>query len=84
MFSSLEPCRTQHYTTNTQRNSMVLWDKVTMAVDMDFLDATINKMLVNTMTTHMILKPESLDTIVAINLVSITHNILNMPEITHM
>lgn len=49
---------------------MVLWDEVAKEVAADFPDVTVDKMLVDAMTTRMVLKPESLDTIVATNLVS--------------
>ncbi|KAJ5787489.1 Tyrosyl-DNA phosphodiesterase [Penicillium paradoxum] len=53
---------------NAQRNGMVLWDEVAKVVAEDFPDVTVDKMLVDAMTTRMVLKPESLDTIVATNL----------------
>ncbi|KGO76984.1 Isocitrate and isopropylmalate dehydrogenases family [Penicillium italicum] len=53
---------------NAQRNGMVLWDEVAKIVAVDFPDVTVDKMLVDAMTTRMVLKPESLDTIVATNL----------------
>jgi len=53
---------------NAQRNGMVLWDEVAKAVAVDFPDVTVDKMLVDAMTTRMVLKPESIDTIVATNL----------------
>ncbi|KAJ5493380.1 tartrate dehydrogenase/decarboxylase TtuC [Penicillium diatomitis] len=55
---------------NAQRNGMVLWDEVAQAVAKEFPDVTMDKMLVDAMTTRMVLKPESLDTIVASNLVN--------------
>lgn len=55
---------------NAQRNGMVLWDEVAAEVAKDFPDVTVDKMLVDAMTTRMVLKPETLDTIVATNLVS--------------
>lgn len=55
---------------NAQRNGMVLWDEVAAEVAREFPDVTVDKMLVDAMTTRMVLKPESLDTIVASNLVS--------------
>lgn len=55
---------------NAQRNGMVLWDEVAKDVAQEFPDVTVDKMLVDAMTTRMVLKPESLDTIVATNLVS--------------
>lgn len=56
---------------NAQRNGMVMWDRVAADVAKEFPDVTVDKMLVDAMTTRMVLKPESLDTIVATNLVSI-------------
>ncbi|KAF4980672.1 hypothetical protein FZEAL_3340 [Fusarium zealandicum] len=53
---------------NAQRNGMVLWDEVAAEVGADFPDVTVDKMLVDAQTTRMVLKPESLDTIVASNL----------------
>ena len=58
---------------NAQRNGMVLWDEVAAAVAKDFPDVTTDKMLVDAMTCRMVLKPESLDTIVATNLVGLTY-----------
>lgn len=54
---------------NAQRNGMVLWDEVAAVVAKDFPDVTVEKMLVDAMTTRMVLKPQSIDTIVASNLV---------------
>lgn len=55
---------------NAQRNGMVLWDEVVYEVAKDFPDVSLDKMLVDAMTTRMVLNPKSLDTIVATNLVS--------------
>jgi isocitrate/isopropylmalate dehydrogenase len=55
---------------NAQRNGMVMWDEVAALVAKDFPDVEVDKMLVDAMTTRMVLKPETLDTIVATNLVS--------------
>jgi isocitrate/isopropylmalate dehydrogenase len=54
---------------NAQRNGMVLWDKIAAEIAEEFPDVTVDKMLVDAMTTRMVLKPETLDTIVATNLV---------------
>lgn len=54
---------------NAQRNGMVLWDEVAAEVATEFPDVTVDKMLVDAMTTRMVLKPETIDTIVATNLV---------------
>ena len=53
---------------NAQRNGLVLWDEVAVTVARDFLDVTWDKMLVDAMTTRMVLHPSTLDTIVATNL----------------
>ncbi|KFY72759.1 hypothetical protein V499_07094 [Pseudogymnoascus sp. VKM F-103] len=53
---------------NAQRNGMVMWDEVASDVAKDFPDVLVDKMLVDAMTTRMVLKPETLDTIVATNL----------------
>ena len=47
---------------------MVFWDDVFEVVRKDFPDVETDKMLVDAMTTRMVLKPETLDTIVATNL----------------
>lgn len=48
---------------------MVMWDEIALEVAKDFPDVTMDKMLVDAMTCRMVLQPESLDTIVATNLV---------------
>ncbi|HSF47627.1 MAG TPA: tartrate dehydrogenase [Candidatus Binatia bacterium] len=53
---------------NAQRNGMVMWDEVAADVAKEFPDVTWDKMLVDAMTMRMVLKPETLDTIVATNL----------------
>ena len=53
---------------NAQRHGLVLWDEVAAIVAKDFPDVSWEKMLVDAMTTRMVLQPESLDTIVATNL----------------
>lgn len=54
---------------NAQRNGMVLWDEVAMEVAKEFGDVRVDKMLVDAMTVRMALRPESIDTVVASNLV---------------
>ena len=54
---------------NAQRNGMVLWDEVANDVAKDYPDITMDKMLVDAMTVRMVNKPESIDTMVATNLV---------------
>lgn len=53
---------------NAQRNGLVLWDDVAVAVSKDFPDVEMDKMLVDAMTVRMTLHPETIDTIVATNL----------------
>jgi tartrate dehydrogenase/decarboxylase/D-malate dehydrogenase len=47
---------------------MVLWDEIFYAVSRDYPDIKIDRILVDAVTTRMVLKPGSLDTIVATNL----------------
>jgi isocitrate/isopropylmalate dehydrogenase len=56
---------------NAQRNGMVLWDEVAHATSLDFPEVKMDMMLVDAMTCRMVLKPESIDTVVATNLVCI-------------
>jgi tartrate dehydrogenase/decarboxylase / D-malate dehydrogenase len=53
---------------NAQRNGMVMWDEIASEVASKYPDVKWDKMLVDAMTMRMVLKPESLDTIVATNL----------------
>jgi tartrate dehydrogenase/decarboxylase/D-malate dehydrogenase len=53
---------------NAQRHGMVLWDEIFYEVAKDFPDVKHDRILVDAMTTRMVLKPGSLDTIVATNL----------------
>ena len=53
---------------NAQRHGMVMWDAVFDEVKGDYPEVTTDKMLVDAMTTRMVLNPKSLDTIVATNL----------------
>lgn len=53
---------------NAQRNGLVLWDEIASEISKEFPDVECDKMLVDAMTTRMVLRPESLDTIVATNL----------------
>jgi tartrate dehydrogenase/decarboxylase/D-malate dehydrogenase len=48
---------------------MVLWDKIATEIAVEFPEVAVDKMLVDAMTARMVLKPETLDTIVATNLV---------------
>ena len=47
---------------------MVLWDEVAAEVAAEFPEVTWDKMLVDAMTMRMVLKPQSIDTVVATNL----------------
>jgi len=53
---------------NAQRHAMVMWDEIAAEIAAEFPDVTWDKMLVDAMTMRMILKPATLDTIVATNL----------------
>jgi len=53
---------------NAQRNGMVMWDDVAAIVAKDYPDVEVDKMLVDAMTTRMVLQPSTIDTIVATNL----------------
>jgi tartrate dehydrogenase/decarboxylase/D-malate dehydrogenase len=53
---------------NAQRHGMVLWDEVFAEVAADYSDVATDKELVDAMTTRMVLKPKTLDVIVATNL----------------
>jgi tartrate dehydrogenase/decarboxylase / D-malate dehydrogenase len=53
---------------NAQRHGMVMWDEIAAEVAGEFPDVTWDKMLTDAMTTRMVAKPASLDTIVATNL----------------
>ena len=53
---------------NAQRHGMVMWDEIAAEVAAEFPDVTWDKMLVDAMTMRMVLRPQSIDTIVATNL----------------
>jgi len=53
---------------NAQRHAMVMWDEIAAEIAAEFKDVTWDKMLVDAMTVRMVMKPQSLDTIVATNL----------------
>jgi tartrate dehydrogenase/decarboxylase/D-malate dehydrogenase len=53
---------------NAQRHGMVLWDEVFYEVAKEFPDVKTQRILVDAVTTVMVLKPQTLDTIVASNL----------------
>ena len=53
---------------NAQRHGMVLWDEIFYEIAKKYPDVKTQRVLVDAVTTQMVLKPESLDTIVASNL----------------
>jgi tartrate dehydrogenase/decarboxylase / D-malate dehydrogenase len=53
---------------NAQRHAMVMWDEIAAEIAREFADVTWDKMLVDAMTVRMVMRPQSLDTIVATNL----------------
>jgi tartrate dehydrogenase/decarboxylase/D-malate dehydrogenase len=53
---------------NAQRHGMVLWDEVFYEVAKNYPDVQTDRVLVDAVTTRMVLKPSMLDTIVATNL----------------
>jgi tartrate dehydrogenase/decarboxylase/D-malate dehydrogenase len=53
---------------NAQRYAMVMWDEIAAEVAGEFPDVTWDKMLVDAMTMRMVIRPASIDTVVATNL----------------
>jgi tartrate dehydrogenase/decarboxylase/D-malate dehydrogenase len=53
---------------NAQRHGMVMWDEIFHEVANDFPDVETRRVLVDAMTTLMVLRPQSIDTVVATNL----------------
>ncbi len=53
---------------NAQRHGMVMWDDVFRAIRDDYPDVETDKVLVDAMTTRMVLKPQAIDVVVATNL----------------
>ena len=53
---------------NAQRHGMVMWDDIFDQLRSEYRDLTIDKMLVDAMTTRMVLNPKSIDVVVATNL----------------
>jgi tartrate dehydrogenase/decarboxylase/D-malate dehydrogenase len=53
---------------NAQRHAMVMWDEIAAEVASEFPDVTWDKMLVDAMTMRMVMRPASIDTVVATNL----------------
>jgi tartrate dehydrogenase/decarboxylase/D-malate dehydrogenase len=53
---------------NAQRFGLVMWDEIAGEVGQDFPEIAVDKELVDAMTTRMVLRPESIDVVVATNL----------------
>ena len=53
---------------NAQRHAMVMWDEIAVEIAAEFKDVTWDKMLVDAMTMRMVMRPETIDTVVATNL----------------
>ena len=53
---------------NAQRHGMVLWDEIAAEVAREFPDVAWDRELVDAMTTRMVLKPGTIDVVVATNL----------------
>src|SRR6266508_1018802 len=53
---------------NAQRFGMVMWDEIFFEVARDFPDVRTDRELVDAVTTRMVLKPDTLDVVVATNL----------------
>lgn len=53
---------------NAQRFGLVLWDEIFREVAADYPDVTTDRELVDAATTRMVLKPDSIDVMVATNL----------------
>ncbi len=53
---------------NAQRHAMVMWDEIAAEIAKEFPDVAWDKMLVDAMTMRMVIKPETVDTVVATNL----------------
>ena len=53
---------------NAQKHGMVMWDEIFYEVAKTYPDITTDKMLVDAATMRMVMKPQTLDTMVATNL----------------
>jgi tartrate dehydrogenase/decarboxylase / D-malate dehydrogenase len=53
---------------NAQRHAMVMWDEIAAEIASEFNDVTWDKMLVDAMTMRMVMRPQTIDTVVATNL----------------
>jgi len=53
---------------NAQRHAMVMWDEIAAEIAAEFPDVKWDKMLVDAMTMRMVMRPQTIDTVVATNL----------------
>jgi tartrate dehydrogenase/decarboxylase / D-malate dehydrogenase len=53
---------------NAQRHGMVLWDEIFFETHKHYPEIAVDRVLVDAMTTRMVLKPTSIDVVVATNL----------------
>jgi tartrate dehydrogenase/decarboxylase/D-malate dehydrogenase len=53
---------------NAQRHAMVMWDEIAREIAAEFKDVTWDRMLVDAMTMRMVMRPQTIDTVVATNL----------------
>ena len=53
---------------NAQRHGMVLWDTIFQEIAVGYPEVATDRMLVDATTTRMVLRPETLDVLVATNL----------------
>jgi tartrate dehydrogenase/decarboxylase/D-malate dehydrogenase len=53
---------------NAQRHGMVMWDEIFFEVAQAYPDVRVDRELVDAVTTRMVLKPQTLDVLVATNL----------------
>jgi tartrate dehydrogenase/decarboxylase/D-malate dehydrogenase len=53
---------------NAQRHAMVMWDEIAAEIAAEFPDVRWDKMLVDAMTMRMVMRPQTIDTVVATNL----------------
>lgn len=53
---------------NAQRHGMVLWDEVFLSLQKEYPEVRTDRVLVDAMTTRMVLKPAGIDVMVASNL----------------
>ena len=53
---------------NAQRHAMVMWDEIATEIASEFQAVTWDKMLVDAMTMRMVMRPQTIDTVVATNL----------------